>query len=606
MAEKETVILDFQIEQGDAISELERTKVSIINLKKEQQELNKAYKEGNITVEEYASESVRLEGILKKQTNQYAQVQKSVTGVKTQFDKLIESNQGINASLKNSSASLAQIVPGFASLQGGITSATTASKAFIATPIGAVIGALGLAVTALTSYFRDNETGQNRFNTLMNIGAAIVGKLTDAVSALGEFLFDNLAKGFEIVINFLSKWVPGFDAATQAVKQFLNLDRANFISNLQAETDILERQLIVQKALLESKVAENKLRAEDKSLDVKERLKALEDAKRAQQELNDLELKFAENKLKIIQETNKQSNSNKEALKQEAEAEAQLFRVRKDAADKQKEIFTKTQELKAQEKANIDKANAAIAEEIRLKNQLIEVNTRLAQQSENEIQQQPVQIKGKLDLNAANRAVESANKKAADALAQANFEREIAIRDTQLYANSLGALGQVMGQQTALSRALSSAQAIINTYLGATNVLTAKPPLPFPLNVLALTATIASGLAAVAKINDVSFAAGGGSFLTKGPTALVVGDNPGGVERVTVEPVSGRGQTIVGNGMIRLAGGGVVETQAQTSGARTSFNFARMFDRTPVIYASWTEARELENRVRFKENLVTR
>lgn len=51
-------------------------------------------------------------------------------------------------------------------------------------------------------------------------------------------------------------------------------------------------------------------------------------------------------------------------------------------------------------------------------------------------------------------------------------------------------------------------------------------------------------------------AAGGGSFATHGPTSLTVGDNPGGVEVVTVTPVSGKGNTTVGPGMMKMAGGG--------------------------------------------------
>lgn len=46
--------------------------------------------------------------------------------------------------------------------------------------------------------------------------------------------------------------------------------------------------------------------------------------------------------------------------------------------------------------------------------------------------------------------------------------------------------------------------------------------------------------------------------MTKGPTLLLVGDNPGGVERVTVEPISGRGKTFVdpGGNLVAMAGGG--------------------------------------------------
>lgn len=56
--------------------------------------------------------------------------------------------------------------------------------------------------------------------------------------------------------------------------------------------------------------------------------------------------------------------------------------------------------------------------------------------------------------------------------------------------------------------------------------------------------------------------AGGGTFLSHGPTTLTVGDNPGGVELVSVTPVSGTGQTRVGGGLAKLAGGGVVVVDA--------------------------------------------
>lgn len=55
-----------------------------------------------------------------------------------------------------------------------------------------------------------------------------------------------------------------------------------------------------------------------------------------------------------------------------------------------------------------------------------------------------------------------------------------------------------------------------------------------------------------------SAAAGGGTFVTTRPTTLTVGDNPGGMELVTVTPLSGKGQTRVGGGMVAMAGGGSV------------------------------------------------
>lgn len=90
----------------------------------------------------------------------------------------------------------------------------------------------------------------------------------------------------------------------------------------------------------------------------------------------------------------------------------------------------------------------------------------------------------------------------------------------------------------------------------------------------------------------ITAAAGGGDFITKGPTMLMVGDNPGGVERVTVTPISGKGKTVVGDGMIKLAGGGSVTAAGSSfisSTARaseSSINFNQMmqaFTQVPIV-----------------------
>lgn len=52
------------------------------------------------------------------------------------------------------------------------------------------------------------------------------------------------------------------------------------------------------------------------------------------------------------------------------------------------------------------------------------------------------------------------------------------------------------------------------------------------------------------------FAAGGGTFMTNGPTQLTVGDNPGGAELVSVIPLSGVGTTRVSGSAVQMAGGG--------------------------------------------------
>lgn len=55
-------------------------------------------------------------------------------------------------------------------------------------------------------------------------------------------------------------------------------------------------------------------------------------------------------------------------------------------------------------------------------------------------------------------------------------------------------------------------------------------------------------------------AAGGADFTTSGPTLLMVGDNPGGRERVRVDPLSGRGTTRRYGNAVAMAGGGSIST----------------------------------------------
>ena len=75
-------------------------------------------------------------------------------------------------------------------------------------------------------------------------------------------------------------------------------------------------------------------------------------------------------------------------------------------------------------------------------------------------------------------------------------------------------------------------------------------------------------------------AAGGGDFMTTGPTLLLVGDNPGGRERVKVEPISGKGQTTINpnSGLVAMAGGGTLTTAGYGGFAERNGSVKSMID----------------------------
>jgi hypothetical protein len=92
---------------------------------------------------------------------------------------------------------------------------------------------------------------------------------------------------------------------------------------------------------------------------------------------------------------------------------------------------------------------------------------------------------------------------------------------------------------------LQKALALVNASMAVLNAL-ATQPIWLGL-ILAATAGIAAGIevAAIdaAKPTPPAFAQGG-EFMTDGPQTILVGDNPGGQERVTVEPVSSNGSNV--------------------------------------------------------------
>ncbi len=80
--------------------------------------------------------------------------------------------------------------------------------------------------------------------------------------------------------------------------------------------------------------------------------------------------------------------------------------------------------------------------------------------------------------------------------------------------DALGKLGEIVGQQTAAGKALGIAQALVNTFTGATEALRQKSVLPSPFDFVAkavnVAAIIASGLRSVKAIASVQVPGGRG------------------------------------------------------------------------------------------------
>lgn len=169
------------------------------------------------------------------------------------------------------------------------------------------------------------------------------------------------------------------------------------------------------------------------------------------------------------------------------------------------------------------------------------------------------------------------------------------------------AASQILGQNSQEYKAIASIDATVATYLAADKALA---EVPYPADIFAASSIIAEGLANVIQINK---AAGGGSFMTKGPTMLLVGDNPGGQERIDVTPISGKGETTVNpsSNLIAMAGGGSITTtdgglftNNSTAQADQTLMMANAIKNMPTPVVSWKEGLIIDQRINFKEGLT--
>lgn len=198
--------------------------------------------------------------------------------------------------------------------------------------------------------------------------------------------------------------------------------------------------------------------------------------------------------------------------------------------------------LQAEDDETIEKQNEIFDLQVKL-NQLKvkqiglegEVNTQIEERAPREEVQTVGEIEakgvalmglGELEVNIldattlATMRKTKADKDAAQAAEDA-IELEYAKMEA-LYATgeALGALGGVIGEETRAGKALASAQALINTYLGVTEVLKQKSTLPSPFDVIVKVANVATilatGLAAVRNINATQVNESGGGQSPRG------------------------------------------------------------------------------------------
>jgi hypothetical protein len=525
-------------------------------------------------------------------------------------DKLIKQNssslekQRLNVgnytnSIKDAVPFLDKFTSGAVSSAQGIAGMAKSSLAFLATPIGAAIGAIGLAIGALTQYINGSDEAGDRFAKTTAALGFVFEKLKLIVEEVGGFIFDTIewiAGAAEKVIGFLN---PAAGAAIEAARK-----AGEELAALQDDIEDRENASLVRRA----EVNEQVQLLREKAITQEGNLKrsTIEEAIRLEKELAAEETALAQSKLEVYRLENREriaaGKLTSEQLKELSQLEADVINQRSQGAQATIKFQKEVEKLREEEIKQQKELAELRAVEQQQKLDLEQVNARLAEQTKQEVTvSAPAQIKGKMDINAANRIV-IAGEKEHNAIKKASYEQtSLQNQNLIIYGQTLGQLSALLKKESAAQKAVSIGQATINTYLGATVAL-ARGGFA---GIAQAVVIIASGLAAVAQIANVKGFAEGG-YTGRGSKYQPAGVVHANEFVIPSETVNAYGPDYFAARYLPgyADGGYVTNTSVQSTNEQQGIMRALRSMPAPVL--TYREFSDFTGRVDLKESIVSR
>jgi hypothetical protein len=389
-----------------------------------------------------------------------------LSGVAAQADKL---TGGLVSGFRNGVKGIKNAVKGFKSLRVAIA----------ATGIGALL----IAITSLTSYFTKTQRGADKLSQAMKGIGAVVDVLVDRISTFGEGLFKIISGDFSEGLDILKGTFKGLgDEIRNEAQAAIELEKA--------QQALEDRQIALIKVNAERRASIERLRleAEDESKSNEERANALREAAKLQNEIADDEIAIAKERARIVRERVALGESTREDIREQAEAEARVIELEAERDRRLKSLvtrlnaFTDAQDGATESLGNYDEKMTKVAsKEIQFAADTSDVTLALHKN----LRQSMLMI----DQQYANQA---------DQIRKDSIKktREQKMMELQIIAGTLGSLANLAGENAHAGKALSAAEAVINTYTGATKALSQGGI----FGAIAAAGVVASGLASVRQI----------------------------------------------------------------------------------------------------------
>ena len=570
MADKRALI-SIEIDSQQYAGEVEKLEKDLLGLRDRQRELNKAVKAGEISQEDYAKEIIKVKGEIKEtSTNQreavkLAKAEKgSLNALKAELSKLTKQRNATNQStekgvkaaaalddeigeltkrlkqneeaggdfrrnvgnyssaLKGAAANttvlgvnLGQAATAFSTANSAVLGTNKALNLFkialVSTGIGAIVVALGTLITA----FNKTQQGADLLSQVMSGVGTAIDVIVDRISSVGGAIIE-LARGN---ISLSEAFDQIKQAGTGVFKEINDEVRTGI--ELTKQEQQLQRDKIAfltEEAALRNKIEFLRTEGENRALSAAQRQQSLNEALELVNVLNEKQVGFKERELEILKEQQALGNNLLEDDRAAAQLAADLIDLRAAAQETNRTI--NSQVNAAREEQNRESLKIQQEDELRIARETAQLKkdqlaiSSIEREGSSDIDNPETQLAFRnaeeviaIQQRAANTIVDIKKRRAKQENA---IEKAVQEFKLGAIASTLGNISSLFEEQSIAHRVLASTEAGINAWLAFSNAL-ATTPLPPPFPQIAAGAALASGLAAVAKINGISFGGGGSS-----------------------------------------------------------------------------------------------
>ena len=375
------------------------------------------------------------------------------------------------------------LVSGFKNAVTGIKNGVKAMKTLKVAIAATGIGLLVVAIGTLVSYFTNTQRGADKINQVFKAVGATIDVLVDRVSTFGEGLFKIISGDFRGGVDLLKNSFKGLGEEIR--------EEASAAAELERQFQALqdrEISMIETRAERRASIEALRLVAADETRDLQARANALKEAMELEKQLADEEVAIAAERARILQEQNALGESTREDLQAEAEANARVIELQAQRDTRLKELVATYNSLNKQVR---DAAQAIRDEE----SAILELNTKAVDSKKFAVDNE-LKMHKMLRTSMAQIDQQYASVKEQIEADSAKKTRDQKMAELDIVAGALNGLGQLAGENAAAGKAISAAEAVINTYTGATKAL-AQGGI---FGAVAAAGVVASGIASVRAI----------------------------------------------------------------------------------------------------------